>query len=157
MSSKNNLQEMHDELFRRALHIKNTTDRFCFLRESILICDRYWDEVDRSRLVKKMVTTFLKDYNLRPEFRTDVRMLDMWGLLGKYSKEYGMAGVLQKVDETGYFRKAVPFYEMWAGYFSLEGRLEDMERVIEKCRKRCALSDEELDVHFGHLRPEPKK
>ncbi|KAH7673101.1 hypothetical protein AAVH_42420, partial [Aphelenchoides avenae] len=141
----------------RALCINDAKNRFAFLRESILICERYWNEADRGRLVKKLVTTFLKEYNGRPAFRTDVRMLDMWRLLGKYSQEYGMAGVLEKVDETGYFREAVPFYEMWAAHFSLEGRWEDMERVIDKCRERCPLVNGELEARFGHLRPGPEQ
>ena len=54
----------------------------------------------KSPLIKQLVAWALQEF-MHTNFKTDKRMLVLWYLLGKYSQEMKMEGVMQKLYKLG--------------------------------------------------------
>ena len=55
----------------------------------------------KSALIKGLVAWALQQFNSTGNFKHDKRMLALWRLLGKYSQELKMNGVMEKIYRLG--------------------------------------------------------
>uniref|UniRef100_A0A1I8BEM0 BUB1 N-terminal domain-containing protein n=1 Tax=Meloidogyne hapla TaxID=6305 RepID=A0A1I8BEM0_MELHA len=132
--------------------IGNNEKRFVFTRDQVLsVEDCMEDGPKKCQTMKSLVTWALKEFIPIENYKSDPRMLDFWNLLGKYSVNLGMEGVLEKVHHLGYFKNVPDFYLMWADYFGLKQDRENFDKIVQICEENCQIGDSECQEIFRHL------
>uniref|UniRef100_A0A915CS98 BUB1 N-terminal domain-containing protein n=1 Tax=Ditylenchus dipsaci TaxID=166011 RepID=A0A915CS98_9BILA len=144
--------EQYGRITTMAKAISNDETRFRFAIGQIrLVEDSLDDGSDKTILVKRLVNWALQFFNKIGEFKSDVRMLYLWRLLGKYSVELKMEGVLKKVNELGFFKSASEFYFIWAEHLAEKGDRTNFDAVVSLCRENCHLTQDSVNQLFGTL------
>ena len=59
-----------------------------------------------------------------------------------------MDGVLERVNQLGFFKDQTKFYLSWADYCASQGNRKNFERVMRICKENCSMSDYETNELF---------
>uniref|UniRef100_A0A915DEF3 Protein kinase domain-containing protein n=1 Tax=Ditylenchus dipsaci TaxID=166011 RepID=A0A915DEF3_9BILA len=125
--------------------------RFYYAYSQIkLIEECLTDSETKSSLVKQLVSWALQEFNVS-DFKSDIRMLYLWKLLGKYSVEYKMEGVMEKLNDLGFFKTKPEFYLAWAEHWTTQGNRTKVDSILKLCSDNCKLNSNQLSDLFGHL------
>ncbi|KAF7635079.1 hypothetical protein Mgra_00005521 [Meloidogyne graminicola] len=126
--------------------------RFLFIRSQILSFEECMEDgLQKSQLIKSLISWVLKEFAKVEGYKSDPRMLVLWKLLGKYSVNIGMDGVLENVHRLGFFKSCPDFYLMWADYLGSNDNKENFDKVIQVCEKNCQISSAECQELFRPL------
>ncbi|KAI1702066.1 protein kinase domain-containing protein [Ditylenchus destructor] len=126
--------------------------KFCYVFGEIKLLEECMKEGDNKiSLVKQIVSWALQEFNVS-EFKSDTRMLYLWKLLGKYSVEYKMEGVLAKLNDLGFFKTKPDFYVTWAEYWASQNNIRQFYQIAELCVKNCKVSSEEIEALFRPIK-----
>ncbi|KAI1700202.1 protein kinase domain-containing protein [Ditylenchus destructor] len=126
--------------------------KFCYVFGQIKILEECMNEGDNKiSLVKQLVSWALQEFNVS-EFKSDIRMLYLWKLLGKYSVEYKMEGVLAKLNDLGFFKTKPEFYVTWAEYWASQNNIRKFYEIAEICTKNCKVTSDEIEALFRPIK-----
>ncbi|CAK5013429.1 unnamed protein product [Meloidogyne enterolobii] len=135
--------------------IENDEKRFVFLRSQVnSVEDCMKDGPKKCQTIKSLVILALEEFIPIENYKSDPRMLDFWYLMGKYSVNIGMEGVLENVHRLGYFKNVPEFYLMWADYLGSQQNRENFDKIVQICEENCKLGPFEkrfkalLQKHF---------
>lgn len=139
-------------IIKMSKQIKDDEKRFNFVRNQILnLEDCIEDEERRKTTVKALVVWSIQEFG-KSDFKSDVRMLDLWKLMGKYSATMGMNGVLENLHRLGFFKNNSHFYLMWAEYWADQANRENFNKTVQLCEQNCQLSSHDSSELFKPLR-----
>uniref|UniRef100_A0A1I8C386 BUB1 N-terminal domain-containing protein n=1 Tax=Meloidogyne hapla TaxID=6305 RepID=A0A1I8C386_MELHA len=135
-----------------AKNIEDNEKRFVFVRGQILSFEECMEEGPKKcQSMKLLVTWALKEFSAIDMYKCDPRMLDLWKLMGKYSVNIGMDGVLENVHRLGFFKSTPEFYLMWADYLGSKENREHFDQVVEICEENCQISASKCQELFRPL------
>ncbi|KAL3083349.1 hypothetical protein niasHS_011151 [Heterodera schachtii] len=132
------LDEQCKYLFRMANEMKDDEQRFNFVHGHISAVEDGMKEGEhKKKIVKSMASWALKEFNAKEKFKTDLRMLDFWKLLGKYSKDLKMEGVMENLHRVGHFNAQPAFYLMWAEHWAALNNRANFDKILAMCESNC--------------------
>ncbi|KAI1725107.1 mad3/BUB1 homology region 1 domain-containing protein [Ditylenchus destructor] len=147
------VSEQYRRIIAMANEIQPLANRFHFAVGQIkLVEDCLPDGKNKEILVKRLVSWALQTFNSFDEFKSDLRMLELWKLLGKYSVELKMEGVMKKIYNFGFFKSKPEFYQVWAEYCASQMNVQEFDRVVELCLRHCHLNSNQQKEIFGAMR-----
>nr|CAD2199260.1 unnamed protein product [Meloidogyne enterolobii] len=138
-------------VIKMAKTIENDEKRFDFMRRQVnSVEDCMKDGPEKCQTIKSLVIWSLKEF-IPKNYKSDPRMLDFWYLMGKYSVDIGMEGVLENVHRLGYFKNVPEFYLMWADYLGSKQNRENFDKIVQICGENCQLGPSECHELFKSL------
>uniref|UniRef100_A0A914HJC5 Protein kinase domain-containing protein n=1 Tax=Globodera rostochiensis TaxID=31243 RepID=A0A914HJC5_GLORO len=146
------LDEQCKYLFRMANEMKDDEQRFNFVHGHISAVEDGMREGDqKKKVVKSMASWALKEFNAKDVYKMDVRMLDFWKFLGKYSDDLKMEGVMENVHRLGHFKTQPAFYLLWAEHWASLGNRRNFDRTVTMCENNCSINPFECKELFKPL------
>uniref|UniRef100_A0A914HAI6 Protein kinase domain-containing protein n=1 Tax=Globodera rostochiensis TaxID=31243 RepID=A0A914HAI6_GLORO len=146
------LDEQCKYLFRMANEMKDDEQRFNFVHGHICAVEEGMREGEqKKKVVKSMASWALKEFNAKDGYKMDVRMLDFWKFLGKYSDELKMEGVMENVHRLGHFKTQPAFYLLWAEHWASLGNRRNFDRTVTMCENNCSIDPFECKELFKPL------
>lgn len=147
------VSEQYRRITAMANEIQPLNNRLRFIVGQIkLLEDCLPESKNKTLLVKRLVSWALTTFNAFDDFKSDLIMLDLWQLLGKYSVELKMEGVMKKLYSLGFFKSKPEFYKMWAEYYASQMKIQEFDRVVQLCLRHCQLDVNQQNDIFGTLR-----
>uniref|UniRef100_A0A183BW57 Protein kinase domain-containing protein n=1 Tax=Globodera pallida TaxID=36090 RepID=A0A183BW57_GLOPA len=146
------LDEQCKYLFRMANEMKDDEQRFNFVHGHICaVEDGMREGEQKKKVVKSMASWALKEFNAKDGYKMDVRMLDFWKFLGKYSDDLKMEGVMENVHRLGHFKAQAAFYLLWAEHWASLGNRRNFDRTVTMCENNCSIDPFECNELFKPL------
>jgi hypothetical protein len=62
-----------------------------------------------------------------------------------------MEGVLEKVNDLGFFKTAPEFYVMWADHYATMSNRKQFENIMKLCKDNCSYDAYQIDEYFGFI------
>jgi hypothetical protein len=62
-----------------------------------------------------------------------------------------MEGVMQKVNDWGFFKTSPEFYVMWAEHYATVSNRKQFEKIMKLCKDNCSYDDYQIDEYFGFI------
>ncbi|KAI1715657.1 mad3/BUB1 homology region 1 domain-containing protein [Ditylenchus destructor] len=147
------VSEQYRRITAMANEIQLLDNRFRFVVGQIELVENCLpDGKNKEIIVKRLVSWALQTFNSFDEFKSDLRMLELWKLLGKYSVELKMEGVMKKLYNFGFFKSKPEFYQVWAEYCASQMNVQEFDRVVDLCIRHCHLDSNQQKEIFGPLR-----
>ncbi|TKR94097.1 hypothetical protein L596_008430 [Steinernema carpocapsae] len=145
------------ELFTAALRfaesLPSQTEQFGYLVDQAKWCDRSSLDVYNNNCVKKLVTHITSHFSRTDEFKSDERLIDVYGLLGKTSRTMGQKKVFKQVYQMGNLKKSAKFYIKWAAAHASDGEMTKVEEIYKLAMDNEAEPQKDINIGFAPFMP----